>query len=42
VLIGEFTSVLENDDRSFFILTLEKRYLIRDLQMELIGLKAEL
>jgi len=42
VLIGEFTSVLENDDKSFFILTLEKRYLIRDLQMELLGLKAEL
>ncbi|UCD44181.1 MAG: helix-turn-helix transcriptional regulator [Candidatus Bathyarchaeota archaeon] len=42
VLIGEFMSVLENDDRIFFILTLEKRYLIRDLQMELLGIKSNL
>ena len=37
--IEEFTRVLKSDDRAYFDLTVEKRYLIRELQSKLLSLQ---
>ncbi len=37
--VEEFTRVLKSDDRTYFDLTVEKRYLIRELQTKLLSLQ---
>jgi DNA-binding transcriptional ArsR family regulator len=37
--VEEFTRVLKSDDREYFDLTVEKRYLIRELQSKLLSLQ---
>jgi DNA-binding transcriptional ArsR family regulator len=40
--VEEFTRVLKSDDREYFELTIEKRYLIRELHSELLALRSRL